>query len=365
MNFKTTILLILCLAIAGIAVYFTHNQTPTETAPPAAQKLIDLASTDITRLSITPADDKKIVLEKHGTKWQMLEPVNAAADSSSVDDLVSSLTSLESHGKSDAGGANADVTGLGTPRYRVEITDKSGKTEKLAVGKPTEIGDELYVQKEGDTQADRVASALYSSLNKPASGFRDLKMLDVQSPQIKSIQISKAGESFSMNHDTADWVISAGPTTMPADENDASDLAMGIAGLRATEFVTEKSDDAKRYGLDDPQIAVNFTSQPVETSASTKPTTQPLQTGFVKFGRYQDLRKQNVYVQTSGSNAIAIVPAFSMDKFNKKPLDLRDKNVLKLDKTGVDSISIATNKAATTQPTTQRGRGDDRYDRSE
>jgi len=361
MNFKTTILLILCLAIAGVAVWFTRNEKPTEEKPPAPAKVIDVASADVTKLSITPASDKPIVLEKQGSHWRMLEPVNAAADDSSVDELVSNLTSLDSHGKTDTSGADADVTGLASPRYRVEITDKNGKTVKLAVGKPTAVGDELYVQKEGEKQADRVASTLYTSLNKPASGFRDLKLLDVQSTQIKSMQIEKGTEKFSLDHKGSEWEIAttqpaapqAPPTTMPADESDASDLAMGLSSLRANEFVAEKSDDAKRYGLDAPQLVVNFTWQPLATPTSTQPSTQPAENGFVKFGRYQDLRKQNVYVQTSASSAVAIIPAASMTKFDKKPLDLRDKNVLRLDKASVDSISIVTNKPATTQPTTR------------
>src|SRR5581483_4589027 len=353
MNFKTTILLIVCLAIAGAAVFFTRSHPPAPETTPTAPKLVDLPSADITKLTIAPADDKKIVIEKQGTNWQLLEPINAPADSAAVDELVSSLTSLDSHGKSDAGGANADVTGLASPRYRIEITEKSGKTIKLAVGKPTGVGDELYVQKDGDSQADRVASSLYTALNKPASSFRDLKLVNVQSPQIKSIQIQKGDQSFSLNREGATWQIATGPTTMPADEADASDLAMGVSGLRATEFVAEKSADPKRYGLDDPQIVVNFTSQPAPTPASTQPSSQPTQTGSIRFGRYQDLRKQNVYVQTSGSDAVALVPAYSMTKFDKKPLDLRDKNVLKLDKAAVESITVTTNKPATTQPTTR------------
>ena len=191
MNFKTTILLIVCLAIAGVAVYFTHNEKPTEEKAPTPTKVVDVSSADITRLTITPADDKQIVLEKQGTQWQMLEPTKARADDSAVNDLISNLTTLDSHGKTDVTGADADVTGLASPRYKIDITTKDGKTTKLDVGKPTAVGDELYVQKEGDKQADRVASALYTTLNKPSSGYRDLKLLDVQSTQIKSIADSE------------------------------------------------------------------------------------------------------------------------------------------------------------------------------
>src|SRR5262245_45323981 len=164
MNFKTTLILILCLAVVGVFVYFTRNETPTEPAPAPVVKVIDIPSADIAKITITPADDKRIVLEKHDTRWKMTEPVSADADTNNVDDLARSLADLESHGKSDPGGANAEVTGLSSPRFRVEITDKLGKTAKLAIGKPTGVGDELFIQKEGDSQADRVPASLYASL---------------------------------------------------------------------------------------------------------------------------------------------------------------------------------------------------------
>jgi Domain of unknown function (DUF4340) len=349
MNFKTTIVLILCLAIAGIAMYVTRNAPTTEPAPPAAEKLVDISSFDVAKLSIAPAGDKPIVFQKDGIKWLMVEPVNAAADAAAVDDLVSTITGLESHGKSDASGANADVTGLASPTYRLEVTDKSGKTIKLAIGKPTSVGDELYVQKDGESQADRVPSALYASLNKPVSGFRDMKLLDVKAPEIKTLSITSGSGSFSLDRQGNDWHITAGPTTMPADEPAVSDLIFGLSGMRAEEFVTEKADDLKKYGLDDPQLTVTFVTQPT----TTQPTTQPLQPGFLKFGRYQDLRKQNVFAMTSASSAIASIPASAMTTFDKKPLDLRDKNVLKLDKNSVETILIETHKPATTQPTTR------------
>jgi hypothetical protein len=50
---------------------------------------------------------------------------------------------------------------------------------------------------------------------------------------------------------------------------------------------------------------------------------------------------------------IVKVSASSLDQFKKKPIELRDKRVLNIDPQTVTKISIAIDKPATTQPTTQ------------
>jgi hypothetical protein len=96
--------------------------------------------------------------------------------------------------------------------------------------------------------------------------------------------------------------------------------------MRAVEYVADNADDLQRFGLDDPQLAIAFTVQP----AATQPVIQPSAPIAVKFGRYKDLRKENVFVQAGSAAPVASIAARSMTTFDKKPLDLRDKNVVKI-----------------------------------
>src|SRR5579859_7922555 len=144
MNFKTTIFLLVLLAAAAVYLGVTHlgnSNEETAAAPQSTAKLIDADSNDVTRILVKPSDGKQIVLEKTGGTWNMLEPVNAPADTFNVDDLSRQLTGLISRGelKTD----KLASSGLQTPRYTVELTAK-GKTHKLAFGDKNEIGDTLY-----------------------------------------------------------------------------------------------------------------------------------------------------------------------------------------------------------------------------
>src|SRR4051794_10162686 len=117
MNFKTTILLIALLAVAGVVLFFTRDRSgggtseTSVTTPDATKKLLDVTSADVTKVVVTPANDKPIALERAGgMNWRLTQPIAAPADSSAAESLVSALAELTSRSKIDAGSENAQVT---------------------------------------------------------------------------------------------------------------------------------------------------------------------------------------------------------------------------------------------------------------
>jgi hypothetical protein len=73
----------------------------------------------------------------------------------------------------------------------------------------------------------------------------------------------------------------------------------------------------------------------------------------IALGRYEDIRKQNIYATIVGSNVIARVPATILESIKKQPLDLRDKKAIDIEPADVTEIRLSADKSATTQPTTK------------
>jgi hypothetical protein len=132
-----------------------------------------------------------------------------------------------------------------------------------------------------------------------------------------------------------------------------------LTGLTAGEYVSDDPTQAKLYQLDPPRMSAVLSSTPPATQPATQPaTTQAAPTSqpapiVVKFGRYDDVLKSNVFAMTSQSPAIAKVSASSLDAINKKPLDLRDRKVMDIDPSQVASVRIIADVAATTKPTSK------------
>src|SRR5688572_6642415 len=138
MNFKTTVVLIVLLAVAAGALYFTREQNSEDggrVVEENRQKLFAIKAEDVNRVVVAAADGRKMALERAGAgKWRMTEPVQAAAEAFEVDNLVRALVELESRGQVDSENANADATGLAKPRFVVDMATADGKTHTLNVG---------------------------------------------------------------------------------------------------------------------------------------------------------------------------------------------------------------------------------------
>ena len=352
MNFKTTIFLLVLLA--GVGVYFgvqhwtgRNNSTPVETN---SAKLVDVNSSDVTKITMTQPDGKRLVLNKAGTQWRLSEPMDAPADTFAVEDLLRALTGLSSRGQLPV--EQVGSVGLDHPNYVVELTGKDGKVTKVSVGQKSEISNAMYVLVNDRKQPDIVASDAYAQLEKPASAYRSKKLVDVNNDQVKQIAITRNGKTVRLQKSGSDWEITE-PSKMPADTNAVSDLLFAITGLNATEFV-QNPDKPAVYGLSKPATVVWFSTAPpapeAQPAASAR-ATEPAGT-TIAFGRPEDVLEKNVYASVNGG-PIVTVSTSSQSSFQKTALDLRDKKVLDIDPAHVEDFTLAVNTAATTQPTTR------------
>ncbi|HZK82700.1 MAG TPA: DUF4340 domain-containing protein [Humisphaera sp.] len=353
MNFRTTLFLLVLVAAVGGAVYYTSNrpEKPKNTDAAAEHKLLDVEQADVTKVAFTNSDDKHFVLEKSGADWKLVEPVKAPAKSYEVDELVRGLVGLQSRGQVDS--AKKASGGLDHPTFTVELTGKGDKVTKLAFGDKSMVGDRLYVQVNANDKADVVGNDIYSKLDKPASAYRDTKLVTASTDQIKQLAITNAGKTIKLEKKGGAWQITE-PSQMPAETSEVSNLLFGITGLNATEFVDAPGKPSK-YSLNHPRVAIWFSaSAPTTMPATTQPVTASEMPGgeTIRFGAYTDILKKNVFASVNGSE-VAIVAATAEKTFDKTPLDLRNKEILSVDPEKVSGFTLEINRPATTQPTTR------------
>ena len=347
MNFRTTLILIVLLAAAGLALFFTRDKG-TATAPiaddanptsvDAGAKLTDLDSKDVTRINVTGATT--FTAEKTGTDWHLTAPFAAPADTFEVDALIREITDAKTHGQVDP----SDATGLSSPKYHVTLST-AAKTLTLAVGANSAVGDSLYVQLDGQSKADIIPASLADKLSKGADALRKANLVTASSDDIKQMTITRAdGSKLSIAKVGTAWQIVA-PVQAPADESAASDLVFALTGLRADSFVDAST--LSKSAMARPQMTVSYTNAIYVAPPATQPASQPVWT-TVKFGSYDDVLKKNVLVSIDGLASIAKVTASSLDSFKKTDLDLRDKKVVDFDPAIVAKVSLTTGSGAAT-----------------
>jgi hypothetical protein len=162
---------------------------------------------------------------------------------------------------------------------------------------------------------------------KPEGERQKVTVLAVDKAKAREISLAAAGgEAIRLAKDGDAWKVAA-PFAAPADGSAVESLLTSLEKLEADEVVVEQAADPAEFGLDRPSRTVSAT---VEGGAA------PL---VVEFGaRSPD--GSSVYARAAGSPKVFLVPSWVEGTFDKKPFDLRDRDILKVKRDDVRSLEV-------------------------
>ena len=162
---------------------------------------------------------------------------------------------------------------------------------------------------------------------KPEGEREKVTVLAVDKAKAKGISLAATGgETIRLVKEGAAWKVAA-PFVAPADTSAVESLLTTLEKLEADEVVVEQAANLSEYGLDQPSRTVTAV---VEGAAA------PLS---VQFGA-KSPDGSSVYARTGSAPKVYLVPSWIEGSFDKKPFDLRDRDLLHVKRDDVRSIEI-------------------------
>jgi hypothetical protein len=147
----TWIVVAVFLAVLAAAVYIQKQPPEPEDAgatPVVTQpNLLPVTYSEISGLRLEETATGKVVelaLDEGGV-WQLLEPPAGPADSSEVENILTTLTTLRVQTSLDPA-ASLAIFGLAEPAYRLKLATTAGEELVLLVGDITPTSSGYYVQ---------------------------------------------------------------------------------------------------------------------------------------------------------------------------------------------------------------------------
>lgn len=271
MTYKSTIvLLVLFFAGLGVLLWAEYAKVPTEEQRRAMLQrvlpdLVDVPVNDVRRLEIERANEKSkdrlVLTRRDDGAWQMLEPVNAAADLGLVNTLVQNLRELRK--SPDAGAIVGDPTpyGLKSPEATVRVFGREGTTQLAVLEVGKSMKERRYVRPKGAEGIEVVDSRLFSALDSPVVDWRDRTVLRVPSFRVESVSIREPerGIDLKASREERHWRLLR-PVAVPADDDKVEGLVAELAALRVVDgeqgFVADDVKDLGPYGLDKPAMTI-------------------------------------------------------------------------------------------------------------
>lgn len=305
---RSTIALLVVLAGLGAYAYFVTSKKPDSTTVAAKERVFKgLESNAITDITVKSDSGETTTLKKANGSWQIVMPLQTAADEDDVGQLTSNLSTLEITRTVDDNPTNLNDYGLQTPR--IEIDFKAGKdAHRLFIGEKSPTGGDLFARRDEDKKVYLVPGYTEPIFNRRTFDLRDKKFVAIDPEKVDAIDMSAGGKTLRLTKADGEWAI-AKPVSLPGDNGNVDMFLNRVKTAAMKSMVTDMASpaDLKKYGFDKPQGELTI------DSGSTHVT--------LAIGAKMD--DNTVYIRDTAKPWIATVDASFLKELEKGVADYR------------------------------------------
>ena len=312
---KRLLIMLLALALVALAAAGAVYLLPDEDLEEYEEiTLLSFEQEDAQALSYTYEDETVELVNDDGT-WEYALDADFPLDSSCVDSMLASLSSLAATQEITAPEDTAQY-GLDGPVLTVTLTLDEEIT--LTFGDETTMGGERYVST-GDGNVYLVDSAITSPFSYGLYDLIELESVPDMSDTV-SLTVESDTQSYTIEHITEDapeytdyyeWFLVTGDGYLALDNTSARGVVSGVTGVSWQQCVSYNAtgDDLAEYGLDTPSATATvryiYTEEDEDGNETEYETTFTLELG--------DYTEDGVYARIADSEMVYIAEASVLD----------------------------------------------------
>ena len=302
------------------------------------RKLTDLTTAQVVR-AVLKSSAGEIELTKKNDHWEITKPLQARGDDQKIGDLLAQVTNarVQEFVAEDKGDLHA--YGLAEPRGSITIygaDDKEGRT--LQIGAVAEkIKDAVYARYMPRSAIYALPKKTEDVLNARPNDLRDRRLVRLDTNNLDRINIEAAKQpKVVLARKQQNWTI-ASRNNQPADGDEVRRLLDALNEQQVSKFVAETASDLAKYGLDQPQLRLTFSSFASENTAETAAGEHPFLT--LSFGKVEG---SDVYARIGEEPFIVAVNQDFLKKIPIDPLQWQELAIFKFKPEEIHRIARVT-----------------------
>jgi hypothetical protein len=325
---KTTLLVLLCAAALGAAVYYFDWKKGNEPKPAAdaSKPAFSFQASDIVAFMLAhPAQpgDSPVRFEKRDGAWRIVQPIETDADQSTAEGIVDQLATARIAQTESGSADRRKAFGLDPPQASVDFQLANGSKHTILIGDKDFTGESAYKIIDNGHDVTLLPQLLSTSVSKSLDDLRDRAVLHMDTEQVTSFELKNSSGDLAVTKDKDEWKF-ATPAGSLAGKDAVDALLQAVANAKMVSVASEKPDNLARYGLASP--AITFTASGDKGAKSTLVVGK--QDGAAYFAR--DLSRPTIFR----------IDGDAEKKLSEKFGDLRDKQVLHADIADTQRIQI-------------------------
>lgn len=302
------------------------------------RKLTDLTTAQVMRVVLKTAAGE-MEMQRKGDTWEIVKPLRARGDSQKIGDLLSQITTarIQQFVAEDRGDLQA--YGLAEPRGSVTLfaaDDQQGQTLQIG-GIPEKEKDQVYVRFSARSFVSTLPKKIEEILNLTPADLRDRHLVRIDTDNLDrfTIDARDKGKTVLARKDGG-WTI-ASRDNQPANSAEVNRLLETLKNEQVAKFVEDVASDLPKYGLDQPQLQLTFSSFASENTAESNAGEHPFAT--VSFGKVDG---EIVYARVGEEPFIVAVRRTLLDAIFTDPAQWQDLAVFKFKPEEVHRLTVVT-----------------------
>jgi hypothetical protein len=308
-------------------------------------ELLETPESEIARLEIARGGER-LAFERRGPdRWQMVEPIDVAADPTILESLVRNLKGLRKSPDAGTIVAAGDEYGLVPPEASVRLFGRSSAGERspsaplaaLEIGKAT--GPTRFVRPSGTRAIEVVDRSPLAVLDRPLPEWRQTLLVPIPSFQVSRVVVRGSGLGLEAERVAGGrWKLTT-PVAVPANGAKIESLLAAVSGVRIVDgskgYVEDNAKDLAPYGLDHPSASIEI-SRPNQPG---KPLT-------LLVGRESPREKDRVYVRLGDQDDVVLVHSRFLSEIPRDRAAWRGQNVTDINPAAVSAVRVEALDAA-------------------
>jgi hypothetical protein len=223
------------------------------------KKVLNFERDKVDTIEIAAAGAAPIQLARSGSAWTIKQPVQARADYSAVEGLLTRLSSANMTKMVESTADAAALAKYGLDKPAVTVTLGAGSTRaSFSLGKEEEGA--TYARDQSRPMVFSVDQTLVGDLKKQAADYRDKELFAFRSFNAAKVRIVRGTDAYEFQKVNGSagqpdkWQrVSQGGSPADVDTTKMEDLLTKLTNLRAQSFAGEKD----KTGLDKPDLVVS------------------------------------------------------------------------------------------------------------
>jgi len=275
------------------------------------KQTMHIRTADVRRLELNSVKKGKVVLEKSGDNWQILQPVPIAANSNEVTSLLNRLANGRVKNFIAEEPTNLARYGFNRPRLTMNlfIGESLAKTSFVVGDTARNDGGGFYAREETRKPVFTLENWAVDNLTKGAFDLQNKKLTGFDGRSADRVVWRLDNREYAaLKIDTTNWLIVA-PDTVQVDETLFQRWLEALGDFSVDELEAYQPKPLASYGLDLPRLRVTI----------FKGDTQ---LGTILVGKQI---KEDYYVKAGSAPYVYRIRKYTYERIAKKPDDLRRK----------------------------------------